>query len=150
MKERAMRLMNLTLMAAAALLTACASLPDDKVPSTTLPPRFAQAHGLAEAAAPQFDWWQAIGDPVLSQLIVRGLEANLDLAQAAERVQRSRALVAGARANFGPGGGIRAQTQSSPASNGSSISSAGSEPSRRAPARACRPRRRRRRACVWR
>ncbi|CAG1018464.1 partial Outer membrane protein OprM, partial [Burkholderiaceae bacterium] len=106
-----MSLKNLTLIAAAAVLTACSSLPDDKVPTAPLPQRFSQALGLPEAAAARADWWQAIGDPVLSELIDRGLEANLDLAQAAERVQRSRALVSGARANLGPSGGLRAQVQ---------------------------------------
>lgn len=106
-----MSLKNLTLIAAAAVLTACASLPDDKVPTAPLPQRFSQALGLPEAAAARVDWWQAIGDPVLSELIDRGLEANLDLAQAAERVQRSRALVSGARSNLGPSGGLRAQVQ---------------------------------------
>jgi multidrug efflux system outer membrane protein len=111
MKERVMSLKNLTLIAAAAVLTACSSLPDDKGPTAPLPQRFSQAQGLPEAAAPRSDWWQAIGDAVLSELIVRGLEANLDLAQAAERVQSSRALVSGARANLGPSGGLRAQAQ---------------------------------------
>jgi multidrug efflux system outer membrane protein len=111
MKERVMSLKKLTLAAATAVLTACASVPDDQVPAPTLPQRFSQAQGLPEAAAPRADWWQAIGDPVLSGLIARGLEANLDLAQAAERVQRSRALASGARANLGPNGGLRAQVQ---------------------------------------
>lgn len=107
-----MSLKNLTLIAAAAVLTACTSLAeDDKLPAAPLPPRFSQAQGLPEAAAPRADWWQAIGDPMLSGLIARGLEANLDLAQAAERVQRSRAFVSGARANLAPGGGLRAQVQ---------------------------------------
>lgn len=112
-----MRALKLTLIAtAAALLAACSSLPDTKPPTAQLPPAFSQAHGLAPETAPQPAWWLALGDPVLSQLIERGLQSNLDLIQASERVQRSRALAAGARAEFGPSGGLRAQMQKSQAS----------------------------------
>jgi NodT family efflux transporter outer membrane factor (OMF) lipoprotein len=117
MKESTMRALKPTLIAtAAALLAACSSLPDAKPPAAPLPQAFGQAQGLAQQTAPQPAWWLALGDPVLSQLIERGLQSNLDLAQASERVQRSRSLAAGARAEFGPSGGLRAQVQKSQAS----------------------------------
>lgn len=49
-------------------------------------------------------WWNALGDPDLSALIARGLDANLDIEQAHARIGRSHALLASARANFGPSG----------------------------------------------
>jgi multidrug efflux system outer membrane protein len=117
MKECTMRALKLTLIAtAAALLAACSSLPDAKAPAALLPQAFTQAQGLPQQGAPQAAWWLALGDPVLSQLIERGLQSNLDLVQVSERVQRSRALAAGARAEFGPSGGLRADVQKSQAS----------------------------------
>lgn len=113
-----MRALKLTFVASAALalLTACASAPDAAPPAPQLPPSFSQGQGLPQETAPHAVWWQALGDPVLSQLIDRGLQANLDLAQASERVQRSRALVAGSRAALGPSGGLQAQLRQAQAS----------------------------------
>lgn len=98
--------MRLTALAAAALLAACGSLPAS--PETALPvlERFGQAQGLEQGHRAQPDWWAVFGDPSLDALVVRGLAANLDLQQAAERVQRSRALAAGRRAELGPSGGV--------------------------------------------
>lgn len=85
---------RLTVVALAALLTACAT-PTPLSPSPAgLPERFAQAQGLAVGQVARSDWWEVFADPALDGLVRRGLEANLDLQQAAERVQRSRALAA--------------------------------------------------------
>jgi NodT family efflux transporter outer membrane factor (OMF) lipoprotein len=112
-----MHALKLTVLAAAALLaSACASLPDTRPPAADLPPAFSQAQGLAQPTAPQRAWWLALGDPVLTQLIERGLQSNLDLVQAAERVQRSRALATGSRAELGPSGGLQARLQRTQAS----------------------------------
>lgn len=61
-------------------------------------------------------WWTALQDPVLAGLIRQGLEANLDIEQAHARIQRSRALLAGARAEFGPSGGAGLQGRAAQAS----------------------------------
>ena len=111
-----MRALKSTVLAVAALLGACASLPDIQAPAAQLPPAFSQAQGLPAETAPQPAWWQVLGDPVLSRLIERGLQSNLDLVQAAERVQRSRALAMGSRAALGPSGGVQARVQRSQAS----------------------------------
>jgi NodT family efflux transporter outer membrane factor (OMF) lipoprotein len=112
-----MRAFERTLIAAAAaLLAACAAVPEPAAPTTSLPPAFGQAQGLPHEAAPTQAWWQALGDPALAQLIERGLQANLDLAQAGERVQRSRALATGSRAALGPSGGVSARMQAAEAS----------------------------------
>jgi multidrug efflux system outer membrane protein len=64
------------------------------------------AHVPASAApvAGESAWWNALGDPTLSTLIQRGLEANLDIVQAQARLRRSRALLEGSHAAFGPSG----------------------------------------------
>jgi multidrug efflux system outer membrane protein len=92
--------------AAAALLAACGTLPADAPPHADLPKVFAQARALEAGTTAHADWWTVLGDPVLDRLVPQGLAANLDLQQAAERVQRSRALAAGQRAELGPGGGL--------------------------------------------
>lgn len=99
--------MRLTALAAAAWLAACSTLPAQPpgVPPET-PERFAQAQGIDAGQRAQPDWWTVFGDPALDALVAQGLAANLDLQQAAERVQRARALAAGRRAELGPSGGV--------------------------------------------
>lgn len=47
-------------------------------------------------------WWQAFGDPILDELIARGLADNLDIAQAKARVRQARADVRTAKAALFP------------------------------------------------
>ena len=99
---------SLTAVALAALLAACGTAPPRAAPTASLPPAFAQGQGIDAGSIAQPDWWTVFADPVLDGLIERGLEANLDLQQAAERVQHARALAAGAQADRGPGGSVGA------------------------------------------
>lgn len=73
-------------------------------------PLLAQEAPAAATASPsvveQAGWWHALGDPVLSALVRQGLDANLDIEQAQARIRQSRALLAGARADFGPSGSV--------------------------------------------
>ncbi|MCC2633304.1 MAG: transporter [Ramlibacter sp.] len=71
------------------------------------------AASAPEAAAP---WWMALDDPVLAALIAKGLDGNLDLDQAHARIRRSQALLAGARAAFGPSGSAGLQGRAAQAS----------------------------------
>lgn len=71
------------------------------------------AASAPETAAP---WWAVLDDPVLAALIAKGLDGNLDLAQAHARIRRSQALLAGARAAFGPSGGAGLQGRAAQAS----------------------------------
>ena len=90
-----------TMVAACALLAACAVGPDyhaappvDTGKGWTLP--------VADTARPAdlAHWWSTLGDPVLERLIDTALNRNIDLRQAAARVDEARALrdrVAGER-----------------------------------------------------
>lgn len=115
---------RLSALAAATLLAACSSLPADVPPATELPPAFVQGRGLEPSAAPAASGWAVIEDPVLQALLTEGLAANLDLRQAAERVQRSRALASARRADLAPSGtlgaGGRAQQLASAEAPGAS------------------------------
>ena len=97
---------RLSLIAAAVVLAACSTLPAEAPPKTDLPPAFAHGQGLEPGGLAQPDWWTVLGDPTLDGLVAQGLAANLDLQQAAERVQRSRALAVGRRADLAPSGSI--------------------------------------------
>ncbi len=98
---------RLTALAAAALLAACGTVaPSDPAPSTRLPASFKHAQPWPAALPGEVDWWHRLGDPALAELVQRGLSANLDVQQAAERVQRSRALARADHAALGTRGGL--------------------------------------------
>lgn len=94
----------------ALLVTGCATTAVD-VPQAAfdVPPQFATqlpSSGIDEA------WWTAFADPVLDGLVERGLEQNLDVAAAGERVAAAQALLRAERADrlprmdgFAEGGG---------------------------------------------
>lgn len=118
-KESEMRKATMTALALASLLAACGTLPADgdrATARTDWPEAFAQGIGLAPAGDARADWWTALGDPVLDRLVAQGLQSNLDLQQAAGRVQRSRALAAGAAAQRWPGGEVALGARSQQAS----------------------------------
>ncbi len=95
-----------TAVALAAFLTACGTAPPLPAPRADLPQAFAQGQGMNAGGMAQAEWWAVFDDPVLDLLVRQGLAANLDLQQAAERVQRSRAMTAVAQADRGPSGGV--------------------------------------------
>ncbi|WCT74381.1 efflux transporter outer membrane subunit [Sphingomonas naphthae] len=47
-------------------------------------------------------WWDSFGDPLLGDLVRRGLAANLDIAQAGARLRQARATLRQARADLFP------------------------------------------------
>ena len=63
----------------------------------------------ADAAELQ-QWWTAFGDPHLTRLVTLALAQNLDLAQAAARVQQARAALGAADAALLPSGNLEGQT----------------------------------------
>lgn len=105
---------SMLVLAMAAALTGCAVGPDYVRPDLPVPESFAGAQGgtsaamgaaaesqaasevvLAPAVDPEF--WRALGDPVLAQLIDAALEANHDLRIALANYDRANALLRGAR-----------------------------------------------------
>ena len=104
---------SLGALALAALLAACSSVAEAPVATApALPARFSQA----PTPATPVPGWAALGDPDLAAWVQRSLAANLDLQQAAARVQRSRALAAHAGAALGPSGGLALGAHASQAS----------------------------------
>lgn len=78
------------LLGVALALTACTVGPDYVRPEAPLPERFDQAE--AGASAPPALLWTSLGDPTLNTLIQRALDANTSVAQAAARLDETRAL----------------------------------------------------------
>ncbi len=95
--------------AAAWLLAGCASGPDYKPHSATLPAGYAQAPASVaadEAALAAF--WQQFGDPVLDRLMQQARTANLDVRIARERLVEAQAVLLGTVADARPSLGVQA------------------------------------------
>ena len=76
------------------LLAGCAAQPSPPSLQADLPERWEVAAKSAPTL-PHADlttWWQALGDPVLDDLVTRALQGNLSLAAAGERLRAARAL----------------------------------------------------------
>jgi NodT family efflux transporter outer membrane factor (OMF) lipoprotein len=96
---------------ATSMLGACTVGPDFARPTLTPPPVATEASIRADLAATtpiQHDWWTAFSDPVLDAIESRAVGGNLDIQEAASRVQRSRAALRVAGADLGPRAGAAA------------------------------------------
>ena len=80
------------------VLAACSVTPLQ--PAIKLSPAYQQ--GAAATAATNGDWWQVFQDPVLDQLIARGLAGNHDARLALARVQQARAGTTAAQSRLLP------------------------------------------------
>ncbi|QLC25388.1 TolC family protein [Parasphingopyxis algicola] len=85
--------------AMAGSLTACADFsPPERLPAPVaeLPAGYAEGESLG--AAQPLNWWHDFNDPTLNRLVDEALLANLDIAEAAARVEeaRAQARIAGA------------------------------------------------------
>lgn len=92
---------------ASLLLSGCASTPVPK-PDVSMPSHWAHAAKQADTPEPEYrEWWQALHDPGLNQLVDESLKANLNLASALERVRAARALYLRSDARYKPAFGIK-------------------------------------------
>lgn len=94
---------QLSVLAASAVLAACAVGPDYKQPEVAAPDRFVSASsGQFSPAGVESDFWKAFGDERLNTLIEQALAANHDIRIAASRLREARALRGEARLDFAP------------------------------------------------
>jgi len=102
--------------AAAALLLAAAvagcSAPRVEPPALgmAVPERWAETD-QPPVAVELSSYWRLLGDPLLTQFVEAGVARNLDLAQAAARLDQARAAVHGARAGYWPQVSATGRTQ---------------------------------------
>lgn len=77
--------------------------PDFEPPTPDLPEAYsAPVPALFEGKAGSAPWWGYLRDPVLEELIARGLQANLDIRVAMSRLREARAAARGVVAGTGP------------------------------------------------
>ncbi|MDE1467764.1 efflux transporter outer membrane subunit [Aurantiacibacter sp. D1-12] len=92
------------IIAAPMLLAGCISLaPDAEVPSVAAEIPASFTFDPADGDYAPVAWWTAFNDPVLNQLVDRALANNFDIAEAAARVEQSRAQARLARSALLPG-----------------------------------------------
>ncbi len=79
-------------------LTACASFGPERQASI---PAAVQTLGLKDTATPEVatDWWRAMGDPVLNQIVTQTLQGQPSLVVARARLERMLAMADASRAN---------------------------------------------------
>ena len=94
----------LSLTFAAALLSGCATAPLQQASLPAPPAAFAgiQATGTPAALPASGQWWLAFNDPVLDDLIARGMAGNTDLKLAQAHLEQSHALLKSANASLWP------------------------------------------------
>ena len=85
----------------AALLSGCAVGPDYLRPLFDSPAKYRIDYPAAADVA-NAKWWEQFGDPVLNQLVEDALRGNLDIKQAAARVDRFLGLLTTTRSQFFP------------------------------------------------
>jgi NodT family efflux transporter outer membrane factor (OMF) lipoprotein len=109
---------KLTLLSAAtSLLVACTVGPDYQRPTVDAGSGWSKPPDAATVPAPELSrWWTIFSDPTLDQLIDQALTQNLDVREAAARIEESRALRAVAAGGYWPEvhaqGGVTRRRQS--------------------------------------
>lgn len=80
------------------LLSSCVTGPDHTPPQTPLPEKFAEGGKKSNGEVAMAAWWTAFNDKRLNGLVEQGLDQNLDVLQALERISAAEAsvIVAGA------------------------------------------------------
>jgi len=81
------------------ILSSCSVGPDFKKPTPTMPSSWI---GSNNTSAEIIKWWENFSDPLLTSLIDRAIQSNLDLKQAVSRVRQARAAKMGAISQFFP------------------------------------------------
>jgi NodT family efflux transporter outer membrane factor (OMF) lipoprotein len=110
----------------ALLLTGCIVGPDYQKPEIATPKQWSVA---SETQAKALDkWWQNFNDPILNQLVVDAINANLDLKQTLDRIKEARSqrteTIAAGLPSFSSKNNVNRRLNSSASS--SSTSQAGS------------------------
>ncbi|MBP1852042.1 efflux transporter outer membrane subunit [Rhizobium halophytocola] len=84
------------------MLSGCVVGPDHVPPQTTLPTKFAEGSARSNGDVSMKAWWTAFRDSRLDKLVNQGLDQNLDILQAMERINQAQANVVSAGAGALP------------------------------------------------
>ncbi|QJU56987.1 efflux transporter outer membrane subunit [Sphingomonas sp. AP4-R1] len=117
---------SLSLLLASAALAGCAVGPDYQRPALAAPatfmgkaavdarhPPISATAPIAVTSATSTVWWETFGDPVMTDLVAKALDQNLDIAQAVARVTQARAGLHNADAALLPSGTLSASAGAS-------------------------------------
>lgn len=74
-------------------LSGCTVGPMYKSPEISLPDRYSLVAPVTKASARDLHWWTDFNDSVLNALVHHGLQGNLNVAEARERVREAQAIV---------------------------------------------------------
>ncbi|MGZ3235036.1 MAG: efflux transporter outer membrane subunit [Croceibacterium sp.] len=91
------------------LLGGCTVGPNYQPPPVSVPVAFSGASPASATTADIRQWWTVFDDPILDDLIARAQTGNLDVRQAAARVQEARAQEHVVRVRGGPSVNVSAQ-----------------------------------------
>lgn len=112
----------------ALLLTGCIVGPDYQKPEIATPKQWSSATATAAQAKTLDKWWQNFNDPILNQLVMDAINANLDLKQTLDRIKDARSqrteTIASGLPSFSSKNNVNRRLNSSASS--SSTSQAGS------------------------
>src|SRR6218665_3161118 len=86
----------------ALLLSSCVVGPDHTPPEISLPGKYAEGGKTSNGDVATRTWWTAFNDKRLNGYIQKGLDQNLDVLQAVERINQARAAVVSAGAGSLP------------------------------------------------
>ncbi|MCI5075037.1 efflux transporter outer membrane subunit [Oricola sp.] len=81
---------TILLLSTAALLSGCVVGPDFLGPQMAMPEKYAEASAYAPQVKADVDWWRDLKDTTLNGLVARGLDQNLDIETANERITAAR------------------------------------------------------------
>jgi len=84
------------------LLSGCVVGPNHTPPEIALPGKFAEGGSTSNGDVSQVAWWKAFNDSRLNGYVQTGLDQNLDVLQAMERINQARAAVISAGAGSLP------------------------------------------------
>ncbi len=84
---------RLATMIALLLLGGCTVGPNHTPPSISLPAKFAEGGSVGSATTAQKNWWADFNDPQLTALVADGMQQNLSIAKALERITGAEAGV---------------------------------------------------------
>ncbi len=84
------------------LLAGCVTGPDHTAPDMALPAKFSEGGNSSTGDVSTVAWWTAFRDPRLDSLVHKGLDQNLDVLQALERINAAEAGVDAAGAGALP------------------------------------------------
>ena len=92
-------------------LSGCTAVgPNYEQPVIANSPQFVGGGSAALVEAAQIAWWKALNDPLLDELVSKGIAQNLDIIASLQRIEQARAQLRQRGVNSQLSGGISAQS----------------------------------------